>query len=184
MDIIKIAGIDYSMTNPSVCVFSGNSFCFESCQFLVITDYKVKGSFSNITFQTHKDYGLDIQRYENIALPIYDFMDHFEPDYIGLEGYSMGSRGLVFNIGENTAILKYQLYKGGYMFNVFPPTTIKKHATGSGRADKKAMVAQFHKDNPSINLSQMILGKPDRFDSPVSDIVDSYYIAKYLFDTT
>ena len=32
-------------------------------------------------------------------------------EQIAIEGYSMGSKGKVFNIAENTGVLKYKIYK-------------------------------------------------------------------------
>lgn len=178
---ITVAGIDYSMTNPSVCIYSGNCFSFEECQFLVMTDYKPKNPLpSNIRFIPHPKYTTEIERFSNIANEFYKFIGYYKPDRIGIEGYSMGSRGMVFNIGENTAVLKYRLYEGGYNFISIAPTTIKKFATGSGRADKKKMVETFHQ-KVSPNISQTIFNSPEKYASPVSDIVDSYYIAKYMF---
>lgn len=178
---IRVAGIDYSMTNPAVCVYTGNSFSFESCQFYVMTDVNVKGTPNNVQFAPHPNWDTEIERFHNISDSFYKFIDSFEPKYVGIEGYSMGSRGKVFNIAENTALLKHRLFLGNYKLDIIAPTTIKKFATNTGRADKQKMFETFNQTN-SINLGQTIFNNPDKFNSPVSDIVDSYYIAKYMFD--
>lgn len=97
---------------------------------------------------------------------------------IVIEGYSMGSKGQVFNIGENTGLLKYKLYKYQKKFSVAAPTTIKKFATGSGRADKDAMYDAFVAET-NYDMKGNFGVKTTK--SPVSDIVDSYYLAKYSF---
>lgn len=178
---IRVAGIDYSMTNPAVCLYAGNSFSFERCEFMVMTDVNVKGTLNNVQFTPHPNWRIEIERFHNISDRFYTFIDTFKPDYVGIEGYSMGSRGKVFNIAENTALLKHRLFLGGYKLDIIAPTTIKKFATNSGRADKQKMVETFQQTT-KINLGQTLFQTPDRITSPISDIVDSYYIAKYIFD--
>ena len=73
-------------------------------------------------------------------------------------------------------ILKLQLHRYGYGVEVVPPTVIKKYATGKGNADKEAMYEAYVKDT-GLELNKelgLVAGK-----SPLSDIVDSYYIALY-----
>ena len=64
-----------------------------------------------------------------------------------MEGYSFGSTGRVFNIAENTGILKYNLWAALIHFDVLAPTTVKKFATGSGSASKVDMFNQFVEEN-------------------------------------
>jgi hypothetical protein len=47
-----IAGIDYSLNGPAVCVFGGDKFTFENCQFHFLTDIKKYACtfFRNIHF--------------------------------------------------------------------------------------------------------------------------------------
>lgn len=58
-----------------------------------------------------------------------------------LEGYSMGSRGRVFDIGELGGVLKLAAFQHDIEVLIVPPSTLKKWVTGKGNADKKAMVA-------------------------------------------
>lgn len=89
----------------------------------------------------------------------------------------MGSKGQVFHIAENTAILKHYLFHVGIEVVEVAPTTIKKFATGSGRAQKEDMYAAFEKKT-EINLKGMLI--PNRkLGSPVTDIVDAYFIAEF-----
>jgi Holliday junction resolvasome RuvABC endonuclease subunit len=97
-----------------------------------------------------------------------------------IEGYAMGAKGKIFNIAENTGVLKYKLYQNQIPLEISPPSQIKKMATGKGNATKDEMHEAFLKET-KINLIQTIT--PDRSDviSPVGDIVDSYYVCKYLY---
>ena len=53
-------------------------------------------------------------------------------------------------------------------------------ATGKGNADKKLMYEAFVKET-GVPIKDMISPKSGEIKSPISDIVDSYYICKYLF---
>jgi hypothetical protein len=59
---------------------------------------------------------------------------------------------------------------------------IKKYATGKGNADKQMMYDSFVQDTGSP-LRLTLTPDKKEITSPVSDIVDSYFICKKLFDT-
>jgi hypothetical protein len=97
-----------------------------------------------------------------------------------LEGYSMASRGLVFNIAENTAILKYKLWHADVELRTAAPTTIKKLAI-KGNASKDEMYDAFLAET-NIDLKTELSYTGNKVSSPVGDIVDSYYACKYGYD--
>ena len=72
--------------------------------------------------------------------------------------------------------LKHKLYKLNKRFQVIGPGHIKKNATGKGNADKQKMYDQFIADTGINLVNKLDLSK---LNNPVTDIVDSYYIAKY-----
>ena len=146
-----------------------------------MTDVKPVYLPKNIKFVPHPKWTMEIERFSNIGYEFLWTIKSFSPEYIGIEGYSMGSRGMVFNIGENTGILKHLLYNDGYKHETIAPTKVKKFATGSGRADKVKMCETFTQET-GIDLGELIFNKPNRVTSPISDIVDSYWIAKFIFD--
>ena len=179
-----IAGIDYSMRSPSICIFTGTekeSFTFERCKFHFLTDTKKYANFflTNVYGSRFQDWNTDCQRYKSIA----DWaIDHLIGcDEIALEGYSFGSKGKVFHIAENTGILKYKIHNIGIPLDTIAPTSIKKFATGKGNADKIKMHTSFMQET-GINLREEITPKKTVVSNPVSDIIDSYYICKYLHD--
>jgi hypothetical protein len=61
------------------------------------------------------------------------------------------------------------------------PTHIKKFATGKGNAKKEMMYESFLTETQR-NLQLELEIKSEKIGNPVSDIVDSYYICKYLLD--
>jgi hypothetical protein len=85
----------------------------------------------------------------------------------------------VFHIAENTAILKYNLWDAQIEFDIIPPTVIKKFATGKGNANKEKMYEAFVNENPGVDLRSWLTPRSSNVISPVSDIVDAYFIAKY-----
>ena len=179
-----IAGIDYSLRSPCICVFAGEDdepFSFNRCTFSFLTDTKKYANFflNNIYGERFQDWNQDFQRYKSIADWSMDQMVGCEQ--IAIEGYSMGSKGKVFNIAENTGILKYKIYNMGIPLEVVPPTTVKKFATGKGNADKTVMHNHFMAET-NQNLRKSITPDKKKIGNPVSDIVDSYYICKYLHE--
>ena len=180
-----IAGIDYSMRSPSICIFTGTekeAFTFERCKFYFLTDTKKYAEFflNNIQGSRFQDWNTDYQRYVSIADWAMDQLNGC--DHIGIEGYSYGSKGKIFHIAENTGVLKYKIHNLGVPLEVVPPTTVKKFATGKGNADKTMMHKSF-KEETGIDLKTTITPDKKTVDNPVSDIVDSFYICKYLHDT-
>jgi Holliday junction resolvasome RuvABC endonuclease subunit len=97
-----------------------------------------------------------------------------------IEDYSFGSKGRVFNLAENCGILKYMLYKAGYRFFTVPPTVVKKYATGKGNATKEKMYDAFVVET-GIDLHN-IISRTTKLGSPTTDIVDAWYIARYMID--
>ena len=98
-----------------------------------------------------------------------------------LEGYAYATVGKshVRSVAANTGLLKHKMWKNKVLFNTYPPTVIKKFATGKGNANKELMYEAFIAEllTPP-NLTEILTPKSKKIISPVSDIVDSYFIAK------
>lgn len=177
-----IAGIDYSLNGPAICVFNGNNhFIFEKCEFYFLTDTKkyAKTFLGNIHGKIFDEYEEECERYDTISDWVMKRI--MGCDQIALEGYAYGAQGRVFHIAENTGILKYKCYQSSIPIEIVTPSHIKKLATGKGNADKKAMYQAFVKE---VNLPLHDIITPGKSDigNPVSDIIDSYYICKILYE--
>lgn len=175
-----IAGIDYSMTCPCVCISTaGKTFTFNTCEVHYLTQTnKYSGNFKNIhgsLFEVPTD---PYKRYDGISSWAYNLVKNC--DCIILEDYSMGSKGKVFHIAENTAFLKYKLYTNNKKFITLAPTSLKKYATGKGNSDKNIMYSFYEKEKNNIDLKKLFNIKGEKITSPISDIVDSFYLLKYL----
>lgn len=178
--MMKLAGIDYSLRCPCVCVFEGtNYFHYSLCKFYYLIDSKKYIiNESNINGFLVPEYTSDIERYDLLSNWTMKYLN--DCDQIAIEGYSMGSKGKTFNIAENVAVLKYKMYLNKFDFISIPPTTVKKFAC-KGNADKDLMYSVFKKETKE-NLKKIFSYGPSKIGNPISDIVDSYYITKFLFN--
>ena len=177
-----IIGIDYSLNSPAVCV-ADESFEFDKCNFFYLTSKKKHlGKLRyNIQGDEHKEYNDPIERFENLstwALHKINTLPNIQNGIeIFIEGYSFGSKGqAVFQIAENGGILKYRLHTTSTLkYDTIVPSVIKKYATGKGNADKKLMYDTFTKEH---NIDLMKVFDMQTLNNPVTDIIDSYYIAR------
>jgi len=184
-----IAGIDYSITSPAICIHTGNKFSIKNCKFLFLTkrkkliDFKWSENNLSIEGKEHSNSLIDTERFAKIALEVTKFIVEYKTNEVALEGYSFGSHGKNFNIGENTGLLKYfliSLHK--YNLSTYPPTTIKKFAVGKGNASKEIMVEGFIEETGLDILK--IFDTTNLTRDPITDIVDAYWITKMHMSLT
>lgn len=174
-----IAGIDYSMSCPSLCIFDTElDFTFQNCDFYYLIDKKTKIiEEGNIHGEYYSKDSENVKRFDHISDWAITILKNQKVTHVYLEGYSMGSRGRVFHIAENTGVLKQKIYKAGITFEVIPPSTWKKEVVGKGNADKQHVYESMNVDLKPIFKSKSIT-------SPINDIADSYFICKYGSLTT
>ena len=173
-----IAGIDFSLTSPAICVHSGTEFNYNNCKFYYLSGLKKTVMTSNnMTGTLYSEYDTTMQRYQNISTWVMDIITSNKVDGVFLEDYAFGATGRVFHIAENTGILKYNLWKSDIPTTTIPPTVIKKFATGKGNANKEALQTQFITETGFDIKTQLQLTLKQW--NPSSDIIDSYYICKY-----
>ena len=175
-----IVGIDYSLNSPAICI-AGDDFDFNKCSFHFLTSKKKHiGKFGkNIFGYEIKDYNTPIERFSNISTWALDIIHKHKSNTakVFIEGYSFGSKGqAVFQIAENCGILKYRLQMSPSMlYETIVPSVVKKYASGKGNADKQLMYDSFTK-HTGVDLMKMF--DMNKLNNPVTDIIDSYYIAK------
>jgi len=176
---VRIVGIDYSMSSPCICIHEGKEFKLINCKFYFLTDMKkFNVDVDNIQGDLHQDYTSTEQRFYNITKWALSKLK--EDDIIYIEGYSMGSTGMVFNIAENLGLLKHYMYKNKYTYNILPPTVIKKFATGKGNANKQMLQDCFEEQTNYYIKKKLMMS--DKQWNPSSDIIDSYFICKYGYE--
>lgn len=169
-----IAGIDLSMTAPAICIQDTNDPDeFQYKKFYVKSSGPKKhlGKYGNIQIDAPLEFSCPEERYLDNARWVMNILESNGVQEVVLEGYSMGStKGLIFNIAENTAVLKQKLYLAGIPFTTPAPTQTKKAFTGKGNADKPTMCETFYeryKVRPHI-----IIGCGEA-KSPENDMVDA-----------
>ncbi len=174
---MKVIGIDYSMTSPAVTLIDGDRTI---CWFLTsVKKNQITQTFGVFTCvgDIYPDFLCQEQRYDLIS----DWAVskcRVDPDALIIEDYAMGAKGKVFHIGENCGLLKHKLWKEKLRFDVIAPTALKKFAAGKGNADKCMMHSAFI-EHTGIDLMKSMDKETKDCGSPVSDIVDSYFLAKY-----
>ena len=180
--VIKQVGIDYSMTGPSVCLITNTD---EVYIYTICKTKKYQGEYEHKNFKINigeypKAFDHQIERFKWISEYFINILMEYvyDKDCVwNIEGYSMGSKGKVFHIAENTAILKRDLSKSGIYPNEIAPTTVKKSATDKGNSAKEAMETAFVRQT-GFALSELIDCKFGG--APANDMVDSYFIARYI----
>ena len=179
-----IIGIDYSLTSPAICVTK--DFIFENSQFYYLTNKKkyIGPMSKNIFGFEHREYNTPIHRFSQISDWAFDTIKEtiHTSQKVFIEGYSFGSKGqAVFQIAENCGILKYRLQEMNIDYDTIVPSVVKKGATGKGNADKDMMYESFSKET-NTDLKKMF--DVQKIGNPVSDIVDSFYIAKVGYENS
>ena len=171
-----IIGIDYSLTSPAVCVNDGK------LKFYYLTTKKkwLGKQSKDIIGYEHKEWTDPIERFTYISDFVFDILFTANNPKIFIEGYSFGSKGQgLFQIAENCGILKYRLMDSHIPYETIVPSVVKKGATGKGNADKDKMYEAFCKDTKT-NLKKVF--DTEKVGNPISDIVDSFYIAKLGYE--
>lgn len=162
------------MTSPAFCIYDGSNF---NINYLVARDRDVvlgRETSKTLNPKIYPKYNTETDRYSRLASWVIDELTWcHRPKNIVIENYAYAATGRVFNIGENTGILKYKLFQNHMMFETVVPGTVKKFATGKGNAPKVDMLAAFVED------TGIDLGKIKQW----SDIADAYWIAKWCYQT-
>ena len=176
--IMTLLGIDLSMQSPALCLFEGDNFCFDKCQFYFLTS---KEKYLYVHPKLHgelfPDYYEQPERFNNIGTWIVDVCKSKNVDKVFVEDYSYGSVGRIFNIAENGGVCKYLMWKNNIKYETIPPTVIKKFATGKGNSDKQKMQDSFISET-NFDIKD-VLKMTEKQWNPSSDLIDSYFICKY-----
>jgi len=183
---MRIAGIDYSLTSPAICVWKSTDdrlFNFDDCALYYLEIPKRRGptphGILNIHANPYPEWETEEERHELLSKWTMSIITGCE---VFIEGYAFATSGTshVRSIAENTGLLKHKMYKVKQSFTSVPPTVIKKYATGKGNANKEGMYEAFVDEllTPT-DLKERLTPKAAKVKNPVSDLVDSYFICKY-----
>ena len=209
MEKIIIAGVDYSMSCPALCMYNGSveNFNFEDCTFSYITNHNV-WSKSNLLDGKIVGYGsmstdcFDIDRMSHLSDTFLDCIDDINVNdsrvHVGLEDYAFQGKGKITLLAENMGILKYKLRENHHIAKSYTPLTIKKYARNflpieAQKNDKgkpvnmgKEEMHNAFREITGVDLLKVFgleklltLKKAPTRSNPITDIVDAYFIARY-----
>jgi len=192
----KIAGIDYSLTSPAICVYEedigpfrkgqdGGYFDFDRCVLYYLSNNKRQQQLStgsgivNIIAEPYPEWSTEEERHEKLSTWTMTLLQGCDEVFIEGYAFATAAQAGVRSIAENTGLLKNKMWLGRIPFKNYPPTVIKKFATGKGNANKDLMYEAFISEvlTPN-NLKELLTPKATKITNPVSDIVDAYFIAK------
>jgi len=171
---MKIAGVDYSICSPAICKTDGyGGFEFHGFK----RTKKCNSTSDKIFLHTYPDYGSQEERFYKLAKWAFEIVK--DCDFVNIEGYAMGAKGQTFTIGEATGLLKHLLWKAGIHYNIIPPSTIKKFASGKGNSDKNEMAEAFIAKEKVFDIFGAFgisYEKDKKPNSPITDMIDSYWL--------
>jgi crossover junction endodeoxyribonuclease RuvC len=153
---MKILGIDQSYTSSGVVLLE-------------------KGELKEAhKFSANKETNRFAQAYE-IALHLAEFVDEHKPDIIAIEGLAFGMRGNVTRDlgGLQFVIISHLQEVKKRDVEIVAPTSVKKFATGSGRAKKEEMIDSLPETVYNY-FTELGLKKS----TGLADMADAYWIAK------
>lgn len=179
-NIMTMAGIDYSMTSPAICIHRGTDWSLSNCKFYFRTDKKKLELATDQFVSSFIDpWQCNEERFVAGAEWARSILSSAAPQSVTLEGYAMGAKGLVFHIGENTGQLKRILWELKLPFDVPAPSAIKKMATGKGNANKQVMEEAFMAET-GFDMRKLT-GQSTLSYTPSADLIDSYFMCKWAF---
>ena len=182
----RIAGIDYSLTSPAICVWKSINdgiFNFDGCDLYYLEKPKRRGPTShgilNLHVEPYPEWETEEERHELLSTWAMEIVNGSE---VYIEGYAFATSGKshVRSVAENTGLLKHKMHKVKQPFTSVPPSVIKKYATGKGNANKDLMYEAFTDEllTPS-DLKDKLTPKAKKLTNPVTDLVDAYFISKW-----
>lgn len=168
-----IAGIDPSINGTGLCkLYLDDDLEIDDMDYKGFSTVK-KHASDNIIHFRKKDFCDNIEQYIFTVDHILDFCD--DVDYVCIEDYAYAATGQTFNIGEFVGYVKIMMFEHGKKIRMLEPTVMKKFATLYGNADKTRMEDEYMK-NDVLNIQKNL----PEYKSPKIDIVDAYFLAKFL----
>ena len=163
-------GIDQSLTSTGVTIYDGKDFIYKLLQ-----TEKTKGTKCPTIDYT--------RRLMSLKKQIKEVLDEYNITFAAMEGMSFGSRGsTIFDLGGLSHIIRELFVEEGIGFIVVPPKTLKKYWTGSGNANKDAMVQVAIDEEYHVPIEKNYGTKKAPNIKPDDNIVDSLALCRFLDD--
>lgn len=152
-------GIDQSLRKTAIVINKDNTLLYHT----VIHTLPIAGS------NNMEDL---IRRCKVISAEVHAVYSAYKPERITIEDLSYNSKG---NATRDLAVLFGMIVRLLPKVQTVPPTTLKLFASGSGKADKKTMLAALEKANPTLHA----IFSSYTIEGGKYDLVDAYYASKY-----
>ena len=128
------------------------------------------------------------QRYQELASWAMSILLARGVTEVYLEDYtynmSKSKPGLVFNMAENVGVLKNNMWFMDIKYIPVSPTELKLWVAHHGQAKKEDFENRFINET-GIEDMRKILWLTEKASTPISDIIDAFYLAKWgVFDKT
>ena len=151
-----VLGIDQSYNASGIVVLDGDDIIHAKC------------------FKSNKEFNRFGQAYE-IATHIADVLDEYKPNIVAIEGLAFGMKGNVTRDlgGLQFVIISHLQEVKKQPVEIVAPLTVKKFATGNGRAKKGEMI-----ENLPNNILNEFLDLGVKKTTGLADLADAYWIAK------
>lgn len=180
-------GIDQSYHSTGVAIqFEDN----DKVIFLQFTDSKVKHSMSviNCVYQriwsNTDDFSRDeqnrVRSAHNLFVAIYHYLKMHCRNYdrwnVAIEGqvmsgFSSHQKFHLTDLVKLVSILEYNFMRLEQVkLNIYPPTSVKKYFTASGKAKKEQMIAEF----------KTRFGDTFEYEGKIDDVVDAYALCEMI----
>lgn len=155
---MKILGIDQSYSSTGLVLIEGNNVI----------------DFRKVTSDNSKEI---YDRNWEIVSQIRDFIKATKPNKVGMEGLAFGMTG---NATRDLAGLQHTIYVisrfiDNVGIDIVTPLSVKKFATGSGKAKKEDMIAALPPDVASLFTKAGF-----KKTTGLADLTDAYFIAKVI----
>lgn len=171
-------GLDMSINSPGLTIFDGDKIEFHF-RYDLPKRKKIEIPDNFYPHPTGDKSREQMDRYLDNANWIKSCING-RPGRVVLEGYALASVSSSFaQIIENIMTTKLMMHNEGLEFITPSPNSIKKFATGSGNAGKGLVIHKFEEDT-GIDLYKVF--QRGTSSSPLSDIADSYFMAKWARD--
>lgn len=159
-------GVDQSLTGTGITVFANG----EEYYYLIDTS-RTKGTKAPTIDYT--------RRLMQLQDEVRNLIKKHKITHLCMEGMAFGAKGqAIFDIGGLSHMFRAMYIREGIKFIIAPPKTIKKYFTGTGNADKLAMIEECMNRGANITFFKTIK-KQRVFDD---NVADSYALASFMQD--
>ena len=178
---MKIAGLDLSKNSPG-CVkleLDDSTLDIISTDYIGFTSVKKNEQKDVIHLYSKKDFNFTQDQFLKFENIIFEFLT--DVSHIGIEDYAYGASGDITGLAEFCGFIKLKQFSDKKKIRLYDIPSIKMFATNFGKADKLSMYDAFNKcKDAKPDISKLPIVTKASGVSPTSDIIDAYWISRFL----